>query len=390
MPEIRVAQVIEATTGGTRRHLVDLVTHLDRARFAVTVLCATRRDPAFVQDIARMRAAGAEVVPVPMCREIHPLRDLAAFVRLRGLLRRGRFDLVHTHSSKAGFVGRLAARSAGIRRIVHTAHVFPFMMDVSPRRRAFYLRLERMAARVTDCLICVSRQEREVAAENGLAAPDKLRVIENGIDVEEVRSAASAAAVTELRRKHGLVTGDLIVGAVGRLTAQKGYRDLVEAAAEVMKRVPAARVIVVGEGELKAQIEEASHRLGLGNRFMLVGGSQSVYSYLAMFDVFVLPSRWEGLPYSAMEAMALEKAVVGSAVGGVPELIADGETGLLVTPKDPGSLAQGIIRFLEDPALRARCGASARERVATRFNRSTMVARISDLYIEQAGRDQRS
>ena len=224
-----VAQVIEATTGGTRRHLLDLVTGLDPARFAVSVIGSPRRDPVFASDVEGLRLRGIGVTLVPMKREISPLSDLLACLRIYRQLRRSPVEIVHTHSSKAGFLGRIAARLAGVRAVVHTPHVFPFQMDVGAWRKSFYLQLERSATRLADRVICIYPGQKQEAVAAGLGPPEKFVVIENG-----VRSNAAAGddpgVRRELRKRLRIGEDQPVVGSLGRFTRQKGYEFLVHAA----------------------------------------------------------------------------------------------------------------------------------------------------------------
>lgn len=377
MKRFRVAEIVEATAGGTRRHVTDVVCHLDPARFDVTVLGATLRDPGYADDIRMMREHGAEFFSVNMVRNISPLRDLAAFVRIRRLLRGGRFDLVHAHSSKAGFLGRLAARSLGMRAVVYTPHTFPFQMGVGPVHRALYRLLERAAAGFTDRYVCVCRQEAEAGLAAGLPMAGKYEVIENGLPASAFARTGDRAAA---RIALGLKPEDVAVGTVGRFEPQKGLPDLVEAAATVIPRNPRARFVIVGEGTLMPGIENLIDRFGLGDRFILPGALVDAASVYAALDIFVLPSRWESLPYALLEAMAAGNAIVATRVGGVPDAIVDGVTGRLVPPADPAALAEVVHGLIQSPGLRQSLGGAARERALQRYRLETMMAKLENLY----------
>ena len=373
----RVLHVLEATTGGTRRHLFDLVTRLDPARFAVHVVVSTRRDPGFLADLEALRARGLGVTVIPMTREIHPLRDAVALLRLRVAIRTARPDIVHTHSSKGGFLGRIAARLAGVPVVVHTPHVFAFQMAVGPLRRRLYLALERGAARLADRIICVCPAERAAAILARVAQPAQLVVIENGI---APLPPPIAAARAQMRSELAIRPDELVVGTVGRYTRQKGHADLLAAAPAVLQRHPRTRFVLAGAGELRPAIEAQIARLALGDHVLLVGAQEDAARFYPAFDVTVLPSLWEGLPYSLLEAMAAGAAVVATRVGGIPDVILSGKTGLLVPPLAPEALAQAIAALLADPALRARLGAAARALVPVRYAVDTMVRKTAELY----------
>lgn len=372
---LRVLEVLEATVGGTRRHLLDVVMHLDPARFEVAVACAVQRDPAFLDDVALMRAKGIRVDIVPMRRAIHPFEDLLALLRLVRLMRGGRFDVVHTHSSKAGFLGRLAARWAGVPRIIHTPHTFPFEMDVHPLVRCGYRWLERLAARFTDRLVCVCPSQKLLA--ESVAGAARVIVIENGIGAPAV---VDEAARLRLRRELGLADDQVVAGVVGRFAAQKGHRYFIQAAGRVAAERPGVRFLLVGEGELRRKIERAIETVGLKDRFILVGARDDVAELLSVFDLVVLPSLWEGLPYVLLEALAAGKPVVASRVGGMQDVLQDGTNGMLVPPRDPVALAQAMLKVLENPVLRSKITNHACEALRQRYRLETMIERLTSVY----------
>lgn len=375
---LKVVEILEATTGGTRRHLFDLATHLDPARFSVSVLCSTRRDPAFAADLEEFRERGIPTRVVPMVRAIRPWADLAALGQIRRYLREQRPDVVHTHSSKAGLLGRLAARQAGVPRLVHTPHCFAFDMDVGFLRRRLYLRLERWAARFTDRLICVCPAEKASALRHGLAAPDKFTVIENGISLPA--PAADPAAVAALRRDLGLPPKTRVIGVVGRLTRQKGHEHLIRAAPAILRHFPETRFVFVGDGERRAALAKQAAALGVTRNIVFAGQREDAGRCYPLFDVLAMPSLWEALPYALLEGMAAGRAVVASRVGGVADLLSPGESGLLVPPRAPEALAESICAALAAPELRARLGVNAKRVVAQRCRLDEMVARTAAVY----------
>lgn len=386
MRPIKVAEIVEATTGGTRRHVFDLVTHLAPEAFSTTVICSTLRDEDFLGDIPKMREKGVEVEVVPMSREVAPLADPVALFRIWRILRRGRFDVVHTHSSKAGLLGRVAARLAGIRGVVHTAHAFPFLMDVPEGRRRAYAFFERFAARLSHRLVCVCESEREEALRYGVAEPGRLTVIENGVDAGEIERTVAPERAARLRRGLSIPGDHLVVGTAGRFVPQKGHAILVQAAERVLKQEPRTVFVLVGGGELQEGLAQMMDSLSIRERFRIVPQTEDVFTCMSLFDLFVLPSLWEALPYSLLEAMALGKATVATEVGGVAEAVTHGVTGLLVRPNDPAALADAIVIVLQDAAGRERMGRNGRECVRERYRRDTMIAKIENLYRDAAGR----
>lgn len=375
--KIRVTQILEATTGGTRRHLVDLATRLDRNLFAVDVVCSTLRDPGFLADIEAMRQAGAAVSIVQMVRPIGPWPDMAALLRLVRHVRAVKPCIVHTHSAKAGFLGRLAARYCRVPRIVHTPHQFPFQMDVAAWRRNVYLKLETMAAAWTSRFICVCEHERRTALERGLASPEQVVVIPNGV---ELPAPAPAARLAALRRELALPHDGLVFGFVGRLVEQKDPLTLLRAMKRVLINYPHATLVMVGGGPLRDMLERHAELAGIGQACRFVGPREDARAFYALFDIVVIPSRWEALPYVLLDAMAHGCAVIASNVGGIPEAIEDGTTGLLTPVANPVALADAMERLAADPDVRHQLGSAARETIAQKFRLSENVQAVADLY----------
>jgi glycosyltransferase involved in cell wall biosynthesis len=365
---LHVVHVLEATTGGTRRHLVDLTLNLDKTKFNVRVICSLLRQASFQSDVEKLRAAGIRVDVIPMTRRVHPLHDAAALVRIVRNFRQTPCDIVHCHSAKAGFLGRIAARLVGARAI-YTPHCFPFLMDVHPLQRLLYLALEKFAARLTHHFIAVSESERNTALQARLCAAERVTVVRNGIDA--TRNTQHATRNTQ----HVLT-----IGTVGRLTKQKGQSDLLLAAQQVVKEFPQAKFILVGGGEDESHLRNLTATLGLDQHVEFLGEREDVERIYPTFDVYVLPSLWEALPYTPLEAMAASKPVVATDVGGVSEIVVDGETGCLIPPHQPMTLAENVCALLRQPSLRQAMGTRGRQRVERMFTLEQMVRETERIY----------
>jgi glycosyltransferase involved in cell wall biosynthesis len=313
-----------------------------------------------------------------MQRAIAPISDLASFCQLWSLMRRESFDVIHTHSSKGGFLGRFAARCAGARAVVHTANGLYFLGQQG-FKRAFYLGLERLASRLMDRFIAVSESEKAVAIENGLFRLDQVVVIENGIEL------ASANPEDDPVRRHqelGLDPDRPIVGTVSRFSPQKDPATLLRAFALVIEAAPEVQFVWCGNGELKFQIESLAQRLGIHEYIAFTGYRQDVLEFVALFDVFVVSSLFEGLPYTLLEAMSLGKPVVATDVTGSKDVVAHGETGLRVPPRDPRAMAAAILRLVRSPDEARRMGQAGRDLVARRFTLKRMIAKTEQVYHE--------
>lgn len=355
----RVAVVITRLEGGAGILALRGAAALDPGRFTVTIITGSG-GPLLGQALA----AGLEVVLEPSLRApLGPAADLTALRRLTALLRARRFDVVHTHTAKAGAVGRLAARRAGVGRIVHTYHGFPFHEFQSPARRGAYVAVERRLGRITDLALAVGSGVAVEAVRRGLIPPDRIRTIGVAVD-QPPPLAADPVARRRARRALGLPADVTVVGAVGRLAYQKAPEDFL-AALRALRR-PGVVGVWVGGGELAgrmARLAAAQPQAPV----LLTGERDDVPALLPGFDVFTLPSRYEGLPTAVVEAMLSGVPVVATAVNAVGDLVVPGETGLLVPPRRPGLLAEAVRSLLDSPADAARMAAAARTRLGTRY-----------------------
>jgi len=373
---VRVLQVLEATEGGTRTHLRDLVLGLDERRYAVEVGVAVDRDPDFAHDLEAFRARGVGVHLLPMVREVRPAADLRAYLRLRELLRRGDYDLVHAHSSKAGFLARAAARGLGL-PVVYTPNAFRFQApDCGGLERWAVTGLERLAARWGEVIICVSEGERDAALAAGLP-PERLTVIPNGIAVAPLLADAEAGGGREVL---GAAEGDRIVLTIGRRVPQKGDRYLLEAWATVSRRVPDALLAIVGDGPLLGELRRLADGLGVRTRVRWVDRQAHVGRLYAAAEVYVLASLYEGCPYTLLEAGAVGLPCVATAVAGSRDVLCHEVSGVLVPPAEPAALAEALVGLLGDPARAQRLAAAGREVVLGRYTVERMVAATALVY----------
>ena len=380
MRRLRVAEVVEATENGTKKHVLELMRRVDRSRFDLELVASDRRDPkGFRRDVDALRAEGFVVHILPMTRSISPLADLRALVRLVRLFHRRHYDVVHCHSSKAGFLGRLAAFFTGRPWVVYTPHCFSFVAGFGRFTGWFYKSLEFVAGRVTDRLIAVSPHEREVAVESGAALPHQVVTVVNGLDDEELIERSPDPA---LRRELGLPEGAPVVGSVGRLGRQKGYDVFIRAAKILHEARPGVHFLLVGKGSYEAPLKALAHELGLDGVFRFAGERDDVLDVFPLLDVFVLSSRWEAMPYSLLEAMGSARAIVLTRIAGLESVVENGRAGVIIEPEDPPALARETLALLDDPARRAALGRAAREIASRDYRLSGSVRRIEEVYAE--------
>ena len=394
---MRVLQVMECTIGGTRRHLRDLVHGLLRRGVEVEVACAALREPRMLEDMAAMREAGARVHALPMVRRISPLRDAWHALRLAGVVLDRRFDVIHTHSSKAGALGRAAGLLCSGAVRVHTPHTFAFSFSEGRAGQGgeavgpvgLVLATERLLGRCTHAMIHVSASEREEGQGFGVVPPARARVVPNGIDPTPFEDGARAAQRADARRELGLPAQARVVGGVGLLNDAKGFDVLVAAAPSLP---PDVHVLVVGHGERDEALRRQAEGLGVAARVHFAGWRDDLPRMHAAMDVFALPSRWEGLPYALLEALASGLPCVSTDVNGSRDVLAgeplsgDPACGLLVPAEDPPALAAALTHLLDDAALRGRLAALGPPRVREAFTVDGMVDGTLALYRELLGR----
>lgn len=377
---VRVLHILEATIGGTKRHGYTLATGLDSATFDVAVACPLVRseaqgDTSFVADL---RAAGVPVLPVPMIRAVRPWQDARAALCLYGLLRRRQFDIIHTHSSKAGILGRVVGRMATNAKIIHSPQGFYFLGS-SGVGRQFYLGLERFAGRLTDRLVALSGSERDVAVTSGVAAEDQVALIENGVDAEEIRQRAQDSPG---RAELGIPPNAPLVGTLARFIPQKAPEDTLAVIQRLHAKLPDLHFLWVGHGgpqerEIRAQAAE----LGLADRLHFLGYRPDALGLVRLVDVFLLTSRWEGMPYSILEAMALAKPIVATAAVGTSDILEHNRTGMLATVGDVDTLAAHVYELLCNGSHARELGERALREVQTRFSQQRMLDRTGELYL---------
>jgi glycosyltransferase involved in cell wall biosynthesis len=380
LKRIKVILVLEATQGGTRRHVMDIVDGLAVERFDLLPVVSPRADGEFQPDLERMWTQGRRVVVVPMRRNPSPLRDLVALFRLWRLFRRERPDVVHAHGSKGGLLGRLAGRLAGVPRIYHTPHVYPFQWARSGLRRLVYLVAERLLWRLSTKVIAVGKGQAEVALAMRVATPQRILTIPNGVPSEKFERLADDEHRARVRSELGLADDELALGMVARLAPQKGCGHFLRAARLVSLRHPRARFLLIGAGPLLPYLHALAEDLGIRERVMFLGHRPDAERLYAGLDLFVLSSLWEGLPYVLLEAQASGLAVVASRIPGCVELIEDGVTGHLVELRNEEEIAARICELLASPDRRKEIGRRGQASVRASFRLEDFLRMHAELY----------
>lgn len=368
---LRVAQVVTRFMAGAGGVALRGAVALDPSRYEVVFVIGSGN-----RLIQEAQAAGFEVVIQEHLRsEISLTHDRAALADLKAIFRAGQFDVVHTHSAKAGALGRLAARDAQVGRIVHTYHGFPFHEFQSRLRRQTYIRIERSLGKFTDAFLAVGPAVAAEAIVRRIAPSERVRTI--GVAVSS-GLAPELSDQAEARRLLGVPPGMRVVGTVGRLDFQKAPEDFVNALAGLHRKDVYG--VWIGDGPLRAKTEKLVARRGLTGRMSFLGERSDVANLLPGLDVFAMASRYEGLPCAIVEAMAAARPVVATAVNAVPNVVISGETGLLVPPGRPDLLSRALGYLIENPTVAARLGAAGRAHIGDDSSPAALGAVLDDTY----------
>ena len=334
-----------------------------------------------LMDEAGKLRAGLILIP-EMRREVNPILDFISFLKLYFLMLREKFDIVHTHSSKAGILARVAAKLAGVKIIVHTIHGLPFHPYQNRFLNFFYVMLERFAAHFTDRIITVCDAMKRKALSAGIAVDEKFITIYSGMDLDPFLQVSG-----DVRKKKfelGIREGEKVIGKIGRFFPLKGHKYLIQAAPEVVKVFPNVKFLLVGDGILRDNLELEIKRFGLSDRFIFAGlvKREDIPLLISVMDIVVHTSLREGLARVLPQAIASGKPVVSFDIDGAGEVVIPGKTGFIVPPEDVGALSKAIVDALSAPG---RFGPSSRKFVDPDFRAETMVDRIDELYHELIG-----
>jgi glycosyltransferase involved in cell wall biosynthesis len=331
--------------------------------------------------LERARAGGLPVAIVPsLCRAIHPPRDLAAYRTIKRVITSFRPDVVHTHSAKAGILGRKAARAAGVPVIVHTVHGAPWHPYQSPPAREFFKVCERLAARYCDHLICVADAMRDLMLAAGIGPAAKFTTVYSGMEVEPLLSAWRLR--DQARARLGYQPQHVVIGKIARLFHLKGHEDVIAAAEQVVRQAPQVRFLLVGDGILRPSLQDSIQRRGLADYFQFTGLVPPVQipELLSALDILVHASLREGLARALPQALLAGVPVISYDIDGAREVVISGETGFVIRPRDTDALAHAMLELIADPALRRELGAEGRRRFSDIFRHERMTEQIRSLY----------
>jgi glycosyltransferase involved in cell wall biosynthesis len=341
----------------------------------------TDREKRIIEDgIKEVRDQGVKVMALPsMVRSVRPLKDLRTLLSLVWLIFKEKPDIVHTHSSKAGILGRLAAKIAGTPCIIHTPHGHVFYGHFGRLASKIFLWIERIFSKFTDRIVALTNGERNDYIKFSVCPPEKLSKIHSGVDLTQFMQSNGNGV--EKKRSLGLDQNGTVIGFVGWLLPIKGPEYLLKAMAHIWPDHPDVSLVMVGKGELDVDLRSQALKMNANGRIRFLGWREDIHEIMPLFDLLVLPSLNEGMGRVLVEAMAAGKPVVASEVGGIPDLVKHGETGYLVRPADEKALANGIRKILNDPERAKQMGQRGKE-YCRQFSLEAMIEKLDDLYAD--------
>lgn len=375
---VRVAHV--GTSLSLNLFLFNQLCFLREHGFDVTAICDDD------EWAVRLREAGIPIRPLGMGRRPHPLAIPRWAAALYRSLRTEPVDIVHTHNAIQAFVARLVARAAGVPLVLHTVHGWPFHAGQHPTKYRLYVALERLAGQVTDAVFFQNQDDLRLGLERGILPAGKVRFLGNGVDIDAFDRALAAADRAATRRSLGLADDEVAIAVIARLEPPKGHDFFLAGFRRLLDSLPRARALLVGYGLDEQRVRRLVHAHGLERSARILGYRRDVAAILRASDLFALTSIKEGLPRSVVEAMLAGVPVVATDVPGNRDVVAHGETGLLVGYGDVEGLAAALLQLASDRRLRERLVAAARQRAVQRYDERVVVARLVAFYRELLGR----
>ncbi len=364
--------------GGAQENTMYTAALLDKNRYRVEILSGphTGSEGSLIEEV---RDLGIPLSIIPeLVREISPWKDFRTLTKMTRSMRKDRYAIVHTHSSKAGILGRFAARLAGVPIIIHTVHGWSFHDRMSPLTRRTYIQLERQAASFSDAIITVSNRDIEKGLAARIGSRQQYHLIRSAIPLDEFDP--SKFKRNAVRQELGIPDDVCVIGNIGRFSPQKNPLDWIRIAGEISHTADNVHFLLVGDGPLRSEVETMLKSEGLWERTTLTGLRRDVPRMLSVMDIFLLTSLWEGLPRTIPQAMALGIPVIANRVGGIPEVIQEGVTGYLRQPGDIDNTAEVCTYLINHPIKRAEMGRKGRAFIENEFSLDVMIDQISALY----------
>ncbi|MDP8263815.1 MAG: glycosyltransferase family 4 protein [Candidatus Ancaeobacter aquaticus] len=379
--KIKVLHIITRLVhGGAQENTLYTVKLLDKTRYDVSLVSGpSDGDEGSLEHIITDDNEIEFTVINELIRSPAPIKDFIALYKLFHLMRKNKYDIIHTHSSKAGILGRFAAKLAGIPIIIHTPHGHIFYGYFSAFITNIFIIFERITALFTDKIITLTHRGTEEHVMMNIAPADKFVTIYSGINI---RKDPFSIDINKKKQELNIAKETLVIGNIARLADIKGQKYLIEAMPEICSKVPNCCLILVGDGPAKNELLQVVHNLDIVNKVLFLGLRTDIAELISIMDIFILPSLNEGMGKVLLQSQHLGKPIIATDVGGVREIVTNGVNGFLVTSRDSGSIAQRSIELLKSDAMRTKMGDAGRANVGERFSIETMVKNIASLYEE--------
>jgi glycosyltransferase involved in cell wall biosynthesis len=373
---IKILYILEATSGGTQKHVVDIAKSIDKTEFQIDIIYSIFRNKHFIEE---SNGIFNKMYGLPIKRSA-AISDISNILKIRKIIKQNKYDIVHCHSTKAGFVGRLSALISNHPNVIYSPHGFMFCDTRIKMRRLLYLHLEKYLGYITHKLIAVSGSERDLALQHNIVPIKKVTTLYNSIDPSEFNDFQYKNRVKEKLNDRN---SEIILGTVGRLYYQKDPITLIKSFKIINDQYPNTKLIIVGDGPLEQECIKLINKLQLQDKINLVGSQKNSKAFLKMFDIFILSSHYEGLPYALLEAMMMGIPSVGTDVVGIKDLIINDETGYLVEEENYHMLAQAVIKLLENPELLTTFSLNSKSRAELSFNFAQGIKEYEEFYSNQ-------
>jgi glycosyltransferase involved in cell wall biosynthesis len=384
---VRVLHIItRLIVGGAQENTIYTVSLLNKHEFNVSLISGpqTGSEGSLIEETF-IRGINLSIIP-ELVREINPIKDLISIIKIYRIIKKGDYTIIHTHSSKAGIIGRLAAKIAKTPIIIHTIHGWSFHDRMSPLKRQIYILLEKLNASFSDALIVVTHKDVEKGLKRNIGYPNQYHLIRSAISINDFDRKKYMP--NEIRYELGIPLDAPILGNIGRFSEQKNPLEWVKIASQVHRQIPECWFLLVGDGPLRMQVEMLIKKEEIFGFTILPGLRRDVARLLSIMDVFLLTSLWEGLPRVLPEAMLMEIPIVSYRIDGLAEAITHGITGYLCKPNDIDSATNYCIELLINPEFRHQMGAMGKKYALEEFDLTNMIEQIDDLYsklIKQKG-----
>ena len=373
---IKILYILEATSGGTQKHVIDIAKKIDKSRFQIDMIYSVDRNKNFIQE---SKGNFNRLYGLPIRRSAS-LTDISNILKIRNIIKSNGYDIVHCHSTKAGFVGRIAAYLSRHKNIIYSPHGFMFCDTRIMFKRHLYLALEKYLGYLTKTVIAVSGSERDLALKHNIVPNKKIITLYNSIDPADFEDFTYTNKVSE---KLNTGYSEIILGTIGRLYYQKDPLTLIKSFKLINDKFPNTKLIMVGDGPLEQDCIKLVNELNLESKVLLAGYQKDSRKFYEMFDVFMLSSHYEGMPYALLEAMMMGIPAVGTDVVGIKDLIIPEETGHLVQEGNYKELASSVIRMLENPQLLSTYSINSRNRAKVNFNFVNGIKEYEGFYTNQ-------